>query len=512
VSAKRQFGLGIGLRVFALVASTGIALRLTPFVVHTLGDDTYGLWTLVTTVGAYYGLLDLGLSGAITRHMAGALGQQKQREVNQIASTSLAMYLALGSLVFIGSIVCASLGSVLFHLPAQLALFRRLVLISGAGTGLTVPVRVFFGLLNAHLRFDLSAGLEIFTVLMRACLIYGFLRGGAGITALAWINLFVAGTCLFTCFCLARRVSPRLELGLMHCARGIAKKLIQYGSISLVAQLADLLRFQVDALVVAGFLGVAAVTHYNVAGSLAQYFISLMLAATGALGPVFSRLEARRDSERMRQAFHLGTKISVALATFVCFGLLAWGKPFILCWMGTPYLDAYPPLVALALGVTFALWQTSSLQLLYGISKHGLFAVFNSVEGLANLLVSLLLVRHFGLLGVALGTMIPMMITKLFVQPWYVCRAANFNLAEYYSVLGKALMATLVALLLPASLTIRFAAPTLGALFGLAVASFCCFVPVVYFLLFDQSEREIVVSIFPIRRAGALALDLGELK
>jgi hypothetical protein len=37
----------------------------------------------------------------------------------------------------------------------------------------------------------------------------------------------------------------------------------------MVAQVADLLRFQVDAMAVAGFLGFATATHYNVAGSLA---------------------------------------------------------------------------------------------------------------------------------------------------------------------------------------------------------------------------------------------------
>lgn len=502
---KRQFGRGLALRVFALVTSTGIALRLAPFVVHSLGDRSYGLWTLVTTIGTYYGLLDLGLSGAVTRHVAGALGEREHDEVNRVASSALAMYFGIASLVFIISVVCAALGFLFFRSPAELAVFRRLVLLSGACTAVTVPVRVFFGVLNAHLRFDLSAGLDIFSVVMRAGIIYGLLKRDAGVTALAWTNLFVAILSLLISFFLSRKISSNFKLGLAYCKRETAKKLVHYGSISLVAQVADLLRFQVDALVVAGFLGVAAVTHYNIAGSLAQYFISLMLAATGALGPVFSRLEAVCDSESMRFTLHLGTKASVALATFVCFGLLAWGRPFIICWMGASYLDAFPPLVALALGTTVALWQTASLQLLYGTSKHGLFAIFNSAEGIANLLLSLLLVCRFGMLGVALGTMIPMMLTKLLVQPWYVCRTAKFSLSEYYRVLGKAFSTTLLALAFPAVLTMRFAAPKLATLFCLAMASFCCFVPVLYFFLFDKRERELVAWILPIAhlRPGA---------
>lgn len=505
MSGRKQFGRGVVLRVGSLFVSTGIALRLTPFVVHSLGDRSYGLWTLVTTVGTYYGLLDLGLSGAVTRHIAGALGEGRRDEVNRIASSALAMYFVIGSLVFLVSLACAAFSVFFLHSPSELAVFRRLVLISGACTAFTVPTRVFFGLLSANLRFDLTAALDIFSVVIRACLIYGFLKSGAGVTTLAWVNFFVATVSLLISFVLSRSVYSGLELGFAHFARETVKKLFRYGSISMVAQVADLLRFQVDALVVAGFLGVAAVTHYNVAGTLAQYFISFMLAATGVLSPVFSRMEAAGNAEDMRQTLHFGSKISVALATFVCFGLIAWGRPFITCWMGAAYLDAYPPLVVLALGTTVALWQTSSLQLLYGISKHGLFAVFNSVEGVANLIVSLLLVRHFGMLGVALGTMIPMMATKLFVQPWYVCRAVKFDLLEYYCVLGKALLTTLVALLLPAALSLRFAAPNLGRLFFLAIASACCFLPVVHFLLFNARERAIVGSLLPIGRVRPVA-------
>jgi O-antigen/teichoic acid export membrane protein len=87
----RKIGFGSVLRVLGLASSTGIALMLTPFVVHTLGDRSYGLWALVTTLSSYYALLDLGLSGAVTRHLAGALGGDNPEECNRIASTSLAI-------------------------------------------------------------------------------------------------------------------------------------------------------------------------------------------------------------------------------------------------------------------------------------------------------------------------------------------------------------------------------------------------------------------------------------
>lgn len=488
-SSARKVGFGSGIRVLSFASSTVVALLLTPFVVHSLGDRSYGLWSLVTALSSYYALLDLGLSGAVTRHLAGALGGNDREQCNRIASTSLAIYLALGVLVLVLSAIIASAGGVFIAHPAELKVFREVIFIVGAGTAVSIPMRVFFGLINAHLRFEVSATLEIASVLLRALLTWFSLKSGAGITALAWISLIAAVFSLVLSAYWSRRISASLKLSPEWITCVVARKLFSYGSISLVAQLADLLRFQVDALVVAAFIGAAAVTHYSIAGSMAQYFISFMLAVTGTLGPLFSRLHGTGDSARTAQVFQFSTKVSVAVSAFVGFAILSLGRPFIARWMGPAYLDAFPAMAALTFGAMTALCQTPSLQLLYGISKHGLFAVFNTVEGVANLIISILLVRHYGLLGVALGTMIPMALTKLIAQPWYFCRIMHFNLWEYYSLLLRSFVAATLALLLPAALVLRFAAADYKVMVALLAASALCFVPVLFALLFTAPER-----------------------
>jgi O-antigen/teichoic acid export membrane protein len=492
----RELGKGAALRVTSLVVSTGVALSLTPFVVHTIGDHHYGLWTIVTALSGYYALLDLGLSGAVTRHVAGALSRHDSDECNQMASTSLAMYFAVGVGVVLVSGAVSALAFLLLHNPTELANFRILVLIVGAGFGISIPMRVFFGILNASLRFDVSATLEIFSTLLRALLTVTFLRLGFGILALGWISFATALLVLIMAALACRTFVPTVNFEVKFCNRVAAKKLLSYGSISLIAQVADLLRYQMDGFIVAGFVGLAAVTHYNIGSSMATYFTGFMAACSGMLAPVFSHLESRDDEAKMKKVLYFSTKVLVALASFVAFGMIAWGKAFIARWMGFSYQDSYPVMVVLTLGLLVGIWQSSSLQLLFGVSKHGFFALFNSIEGFANLILSLILVRHYGILGVALGTMVPMMITKLCIQPWYFCKAAKLELLEYWSLLGKAIMATAVSLLLPALLSLRFALPNYGVLALIAVASVFCFAPVVLFLLFSREERQTLRTLF----------------
>jgi hypothetical protein len=60
----------------------------------------------------------------------------------------------------------------------------------------------------------------------------------------------------------------------------------------------------------------------------------------------------------------------------------------------------------------------------------------NLAEGILNLIVSLILARPLGILGVALGTLIAALVVRVLVQPVLVCRVADLSLREYTTKLG----------------------------------------------------------------------------
>jgi len=64
-------------------------------------------------------------------------------------------------------------------------------------------------------------------------------------------------------------------------------------------------------------------------------------------------------------------------------------------------------------------------------------AMWTLAEGAANLVLSIHWARIYGLLGVALGTAVPMLVVNVFIQPWYALRVVNLRSGEY---VRKALM------------------------------------------------------------------------
>jgi O-antigen/teichoic acid export membrane protein len=485
--------LGSGMRVANIVLEAAIAFLLMPLVVRTLGDRMYGLWTVVGTIIGYYGLLDLGLSTAITRHVAGAMGAGKAGDAATIASTSLRVYAVLGLVAVLVTGGLAMAARAFFPDPADAVLFRKVILIVGISLAAGFPVRVFSGVLASQVRHYLISGARIASLILRSALTYYAARRGAGITALAWANCLatILEQTLLIVFC--RIALPSIPVGFRLWSTATAKKLFGYSSLALVAATGETLRFQISAIVVSAFLGLNAVTHFRVASFMTGQYISIIVASMGVIVPVFSRLEGQGDRERLKEMFFRSTRISIVLASFIGFGLIAWGRPFIERWMGAPYLDAFPCMVVMTVGCIIDLSQTTTSALFYGISKHGFYAVFNVAEGLLNIGLSLIFVRWWGIFGVALGTSVAMALMRLVLQPLYLCRVLSITPWQYLRGIGGTAGIVALALVVPALLSLRFAAPSYPSLVILGAVCFLLYAVPVWLLVVRKTPfRELL--------------------
>ena len=69
--------------------------------------------------------------------------------------------------------------------------------------------------------------------------------------------------------------------------------------------------------------------------------------------------------------------------------------------------------------------------LLIAKGRHRDLGWWSLAEGLANLLLSIYWATRYGLIGVAWGTLVPMMLSKLLVQPLLVARHSGIRIPEY---------------------------------------------------------------------------------
>jgi O-antigen/teichoic acid export membrane protein len=219
----------------------------------------------------------------------------------------------------------------------------------------------------------------------------------------------------------ARREYPDLPFRPSAPLGPVARSLIGYGAASLLLQGAVRVAFHTDNIVIAAFLTKSAVATFAIAGTLIAYLRQVVGAMTNVLTPTAAEMDARGDLPGLRALFERGTTLCLALAIPVLATFLLDRGIFVRLWVGPSFGASAPILRVLALGQLAALPQLAAGVILYGMNRHMRNAVIAVAEALANLALSIVLVRAIGLIGVAWGTTIPLLVTQTIVLPRYVC-------------------------------------------------------------------------------------------
>ncbi|MBZ5698189.1 MAG: oligosaccharide flippase family protein [Acidobacteriia bacterium] len=494
-STARKLLSGSVLRLANLVAAGASSFLLMPFIVHHLGDRLYGFWTLAAAFIGYYGVLDFGITSAVSQYICVAIGRNDQSECRTVFNTAFRIQSLIGGVALLVTAAIAAAAPWFCHNPTDAALFRKVIIILGVNMAIGFPVRTFAGVLEAQLRFDVQSGLGIFGLALRSGLMVWAILKGGGLLALAWMVLFATVPVIILQIWFARREAPWARIDHSPVGSKIAKRLFSYSIYTFLGMIGDMFRFQLGPAVIASFIGLAAVTHYRVASVFTSYYVNSVICAVGMVQPVLSRLHGAQDRNGLEKVFFFATRASLCISIFIGFSLIGWGKPFIARWMGPKYQDAYWPLVALSLAVLLDVGQSPSINMLYATFKHRFYTYLNCAEGLINLVCSLLLVRPLGVLGVALGMLIGAFLIRIVAQPFWVCKVSGLHFGDYMRFMGNTvlrcscLMGAVIAIV---SWGLR---PSYPWLVGSAICATATYAAGSWFFVFNQREREQLLSV-----------------
>jgi len=495
------------LRLGNLFLAAISSLLLMPFIVHHLGDRLYGFWTLVGVFIGYYGLLDFGFSSAVSQYICLALGKNDPDECRAVFNTAFRIQSFLGVLALFATAGLAVAAPWLCHSPADAALFWRVIVILGVNAALGFPSRAYAGLLDAHLRFDIQSWLGILGLFLRTGLIVLAVLKGGGLLALAWMTLFASLPVIALQIWFARQEAPWARIDRSSIEPKRAKAFFSYSIYTFLAVIGDILRFQLDSFVIAGFIGLAAVTHYRIASVFSSYYIAIITCFIGMIQPVLSRLHGAEDRSGIEKVFFFATKVSLCISTFIGLSLISWGKPFISRWMGSKYEDAYWPLVVLTFAVLIDVGQCPSISLLYATFKHRFYTYLNGAEGIINLAISLALAKPLGIVGVALGTLIAAFLIRVVAQPIWVCRVSGLHYGAYMKFMaGTMLRCGLLmgAAILVASWGLR---PSYPWLVGSAICASGIYAVGSWLFVFNERERKQLLAMLTNRGKKGVELE-----
>jgi O-antigen/teichoic acid export membrane protein len=445
VRAARNLLTGTATKYVLLAVNIVTGILLMPFTIEHLGKAQYGLWMLIASMTYYFQLLDLGYGSGIVRHITEADARGDERAVNEVVSTFVVVYIAVGGVALAGTVLLAALvvprmGTIGTE---HLATAQAVMLILGLRVAVGLPMTVFGAIVNSRQAFAINGVIAIVSSLVSALVTYIVLITGHGLIPLVAATTTVALVTYLAYAASARRVFPALRIRVAMFSRTRVREVTAFSAYVFLIHIAIQLGFNMSTLVIGTALGTSAVAVYAVCFRLTDYQRQLCNQLNGLLFPVIVRF-ATEDPARLRSAAIETTRVAFGLVAAVTVALIGFGGLLIPAWMGPGFERAVIPLYILAIASVILVVQQPLGNVLMGGGGHRFVAFVALGEALANLLLSLLLVRSLGLIGVALGMAVPVLVANLGLLMPTACR--RLQLPYWRFLVDTARPATIAAI------------------------------------------------------------------
>jgi O-antigen/teichoic acid export membrane protein len=423
----------------ALGLTIVISFFLSPFVVNKLGSTYYGIWALTLQFTGYLHLLDFGVRESVVRYTSKYVTRNQPGQLNAVLTTAALCYLPIIAfcLLITGISVWAVPGPFQIE-PPYYAETRWAVLFTGLTITQSFFFNIFLGVLQGLRRYDLANGLEMAMQVIRVALIVGLLTQGFGLVTLSAIQFgstLASGIIVMViAIRLLHQRGVKLRPSLPRGKRlpAMTRRIVGYGFYSFVHSIAQKIVFSSDVLIVGMTMAVQSVTFYAIAATLTQYLKTLVGTSARVFLPVSSELHAQGRTSELSKLFLAGAKLNVLIALPIALTLATLGTQFVGLWMGPSFAEP----IAVVLPILAFTQILSSphnvvVNILYGISRHAALAWLRLVEAVVIVVLSVVLARSMGLVGVALGQAIPHIILVTLVLPYLLRSILGLPVTRY---------------------------------------------------------------------------------
>lgn len=429
-------------RLFARNASFLVAYRtvgflvnlfLIPYIIAGVGTEGYGIFAAAGAIAALVGAFDLGLGSASIKFLAEQVDRGDCEVVNRTFWSAFVLLAMFSAVLFVVAIAAAGPVLWLFRVPPTRLdeAFVVYAVMVGAII-LSIPLRVFHGLIWALHRVDLISWLHLGMIPLYAVGMVWTLNTGRGLVGIACVEALTMFTIpSLGVIWIASAAYPQLQFSPHRFNRVEALRLLKYGARIQTSILVGAFYDQAGRFVAGSVLGLRALTFYDLAARLAQPISAFPTLIAPLFVPISSQLGVREETySGVRELYQKGTKlIAVFLVPAVVFGSV-FSAPIISAWMGPGYGVA-------AFGFACFLWlnlfdgvSRVGRALARGVGLPGLETRFEVGRTATTIPLALLGCWWAGLVGLVL-TLTMTSIAACGLLMWRLCRLMGVTVTEF---------------------------------------------------------------------------------
>ncbi len=425
----KRLSAALGWNTLGQFLTVGIAVGLTPFLLHRLGPTQYGIFALVSSARGLLGNLDGGLGPTGSRYFPVYVGRRDVAATTSLLLTMLTLVVIIVGVVTTAMILIAPVAVAAFAFGSGLAshshdlaghsreaiqLIRFLMPTLLVGAICTQ----FQRLAMAHHRWAFLSTMQTMAMLAYAATAVGVSFATSGLQCLI-VATYVQQAILLIAAVWACRRHISLKR-LRWLPRAEARRILRFGSRVQIAALASSFNYEVDALLVGFLFPVRYVAYYSIGANFAQQVNSLPVNGLRPITQEIGSSFGRNGKEGVLRSFRDTQRVWVtALGIFpMAAALVGWFG--ISAWLGKGSEVAAATAALLAIGTAPLLLNAIVDVTAKMIGMPEIESWYLGVGVAVNVACTVPLALEMGVIGVPIGTAIGQVIS--FVVCIYLAR------------------------------------------------------------------------------------------
>ncbi|MCQ2448672.1 MAG: oligosaccharide flippase family protein [Clostridia bacterium] len=411
-----------------------VIISLVPFLTRTvfiyiLGKNYLGIDALFLNVINLLEIVNVGIGSAITYSVYKPIADGDTEKCKSLFRLYKRCYWAMGTVIFLLGLGLTPFLNVILknkpNIPENIYLIY-LIILSGVSIGYFFMDKQC--VINAHQKNYIISSVKsvviiginileiIFLLITKQFLVYLVIQTAQNII----INLCVSWK--------AKRMYPQFFGGSVAALEKQDKdKIIKNTAALILNRAGSLIINCTDSIVISSFVGVNYVGLYsnyftlkNMVNTFTSMFTQSLTAGVGNLNATVGEKNKEKLYDTFKQIFFM----NYFLHAFCTICLACLLEPFIHIWIGDGYIMGLPIVIIVSINFYFIGVQKAAEQFkaACGLYWQDRFRVF--IEAIMNIVVSIILARSLGVLGVLLGTFISNLLVTAWLEPYIVYKYA----------------------------------------------------------------------------------------
>lgn len=377
-------------------------------IITNFGSNVNGLVSSITQFLAYITLLEAGMGPVVKSALYGPIAKKDKKQIENILKAAEKFFRVIAAIFIVYLIVLSFVYPLIVKAEFDFMYTMSLVVIISIST----LAEYYFGMvyklyLQAEQKTYVTSVIQIIGYILNTIAVIVLVNAKANIQLVKLVGSFI-----FVLRPIAQNiyVKKKYNINLREADKDYQLKQKWDG---LAQHIAAVVHNNTDITIVTIFSEIAEVSVYSVYMLVIRGIKSIIQAFTGGVDASFGDMIAKGEQKQLNKSFKTYELFYYTITTVAYMCTLLLIVPFIKVYtLGITDANYIRPLFAILLVLAEFVWAIrlpySSITLAAGHFKETRKGAW--VEAITNIAISLILVWKFGIVGVAIGTLVAMII------------------------------------------------------------------------------------------------------